>query len=82
MDVESLISMVEQKVKRMTGCKTKEADVHMVDNALERPRGVAPTYAPPATRPYQQQNQFAQAPNRAFNQRGKPKLLRPFRREN
>ena len=59
MDAESLSSMVEQQVKRMTSCKTKEADVHMVDNASESPRGVAPTYAFLATRAYQQQNQFA-----------------------
>ena len=57
MDAESLNSMVEQQIKRMTHYKTKEADVHMVDNALERPRGVASTYATPAARPYQQQNQ-------------------------
>ena len=36
MDAESLSSMVEQQVKRMTSRKTKEADMHMVDNALER----------------------------------------------
>ena len=66
----------------MIGYKTKEADVHMVDNALERPKGVASTYATPATRPYQQHNQSVQAPNRAFNQRGKPDPPRPFRREN
>ena len=33
MDTESLSSMVEQQVKKMTGCKTKEADVHKVDSA-------------------------------------------------
>ena len=82
MDAESLSSMVEQQVKRMTGRKAKEANVHMGDNASERPKGVAFTYAPPATRPYQQQNQFAQALNRAFNQRGRPDLPRPPRREN
>ena len=38
MDAKSLSSMVEQQVKRMTGCKTKEAGVYMVDNASERPR--------------------------------------------
>ena len=54
MDAESLSSMVEQQVKRMTGRTTKEADVHMVDNASKRPRG-APAYAAPTTRPYQQQ---------------------------
>ena len=45
MDAESLSSMVEQQVKRMTGHKIKEADVHMVDNASERPKGVAAAYA-------------------------------------
>ena len=53
MDAESLSSMVERQVKRMTGCKTKEADVHMVDNVSERPRGVILAYATPTTRPYQ-----------------------------
>ena len=48
MDAESLSSMIEQQVKRMTGHKTKEADVYMVDNASERPKGVAPAYATPA----------------------------------
>jgi len=52
MDPESLISMIEQQVKRMIGHKTKEADVYMVDNASERPKGVAPTYAAPDARPY------------------------------
>ena len=51
-DAESLSSMVEKQVKRMTGCKTKEADDHMVDNASERPEGVASTYATPTARPY------------------------------
>ena len=46
----------------MTSHKTKEADVHMVNNASERPTGVAPAYATPSTRPYQQHNQFTQAP--------------------
>ena len=81
MDVESLSSMVEQQVKRITGRKTKEADVHMVDNASERPRGVASTYAPPAAKPYQQQNQSAQVPNRAFNWRRRSDPPRPFRKE-
>ena len=53
MDAKSLSSMVKQQVKRMTSRKTKEADVHMVDNASERPRGVAPAYVAPAARPYQ-----------------------------
>ena len=51
MNAESLSSMVKQQVKKMIGCKTKEANVHMVNNALERPRGVASSYATPTTRP-------------------------------
>ena len=54
MDAKSLCSMVEQQVKKLIGRKTKEADMHMVDNALERPRGVTPTYTTPTARPYQQ----------------------------
>ena len=55
MDAESLNSVVKQQVKKMIGRKIKEADVHMVDNASERPRGVTSAYATLATRPYQQQ---------------------------
>ena len=66
----------------MTGRKTKEADVHMVDNALERPRCVTSAYITLATRPYQQQAQSTQAPNQAFNQRGRPDSPPPFKREN
>ena len=51
----------------MTGRKTKEADVHMVNNASKKPKGVAFAYAPLTARPYQQQNQSAQTPNKAFN---------------
>ena len=57
MDTESLSSMIEQQVKKMIGHKTKEADVHMVSNASERPSSVAFAYATPAVRPYQQQAQ-------------------------
>ena len=39
-DPEALISMIEQQVKKATGHKGKEADVHMVDKALEKPRGI------------------------------------------
>ena len=53
MDAKLLSSMVEQ-VKRMIGRKTKEVDVHMVDNASEWPRSVALAYATPVVRPYQQ----------------------------
>ena len=66
-DPKSLSSMVEQQVKKMTSRKTKEADVHMVDNASERPRGITSAYETPAARPYQQQVQSTQAPNWAFN---------------
>ena len=54
MDPESLSSMVKQQVKKMIGRKTKEADVHMIDNALEKPRGITFAYANPTARPYQQ----------------------------
>ena len=53
MDAKSLSSMVEQQVKRLIGHNTKEADVHMVNNASKRPRVVASTHAPSAARPYQ-----------------------------
>ena len=53
MKLESLSFMVVQQVKKMTSRKTKEANVHMVNNASERPRGITATYATPATRPYQ-----------------------------
>ena len=36
----------------MTARKTKEADVHMVDNASERPRCITTTNATPAARSY------------------------------
>ena len=52
MDAKSISSMVEQQVKRMIGRKTKEADVHMVDNASKRPKGIASAYATLAARPY------------------------------
>ena len=52
MDHESLSSMVEQQVKKRIGHKTKEANVHMVDNASKRLRGITATYATPAARPY------------------------------
>ena len=57
MDLESLSSMVEQQVKKMTIRKTKKVDVHMNENASERPSNVAFAYATPAVRPYQQQAQ-------------------------
>ena len=65
----------------MTGRNTKEADVHVVDNASKRPRGITFAYATLATRPYLQQVQSTQAPNRAFNQIGRLDPPRPFRRE-
>ena len=82
MGPESLSFMVEQQVKKLTGRKTKETDVHMVNNAPERPSGTTSAYAAVATRPYQQQVNPTQVPNRAFNQRGRPDSPRPFMREN
>ena len=55
MDAESFSSMVEQQVKKITSCKGKKADVHMVDNASKKPRGVTSAHTTPVTRPYQQQ---------------------------
>ena len=66
MDAESLSSMVEQQVKKMTGRRTKEADVHMVDIASKSSKGVAFAYATLTARPYQQQAQSTQAPNCAL----------------
>ena len=63
----------------MTGCKTKDADIHMVDNAS--PKGITSAYANLVARPYQQQAQSTQAPKRAFNQRGRPDPPHPLRRE-
>ena len=82
MDPEFLSSMVEQQVKKMIGRKTKEADAHMIDNASERPRDITSAYATLAARPYQQQVQFTQAPNQAFNQKGRTDPPHPLRREN
>ena len=48
---------------QMISRKTKEANVHMIDNASERPKGITVAYATPAARPYQQHAQFTQAPN-------------------
>ena len=43
-DPVALSSMIEQQVKKVTGHKGKDADIHMVNKVLERPRGI--------TRPY------------------------------
>ncbi|KAL0014013.1 hypothetical protein SO802_001082 [Lithocarpus litseifolius] len=63
MDSKSLSSMVEQQVKKMTSRRTKEADMHMIDNTSERPRGITSAYANPAARTYQQQFDNAATPN-------------------
>ena len=65
-------SMIEQQVKKATGNKGKEADVHVIDIAPVRPRGVTSAYIAPNAWPYQQQVQPTQAPYQAFNQRVKP----------
>ena len=51
----------------MIGRKAKEADIHIIDNASERPKGITFAYATPSARPYQQQVHSIQVPNRAFN---------------
>ena len=47
-------------MKKETGCKGKEADVHMIDKKLEGPRGVISAYTASNAQPYQQQVQPAQ----------------------
>ena len=48
-DLEALNSMIEQQVKKATGRKGKEADVHVIDKAPEGPGGVTSAYAAPNT---------------------------------
>ena len=45
-------SMIEQQVKKATGNKGKEADVHVIDIAPVRPRGVTSAYIAPNAWPY------------------------------
>ena len=52
-DLDALNSMIEQQVKKATDLKGKEIDVHMIDKAPKRPRGVTSAYIAPTTRPYQ-----------------------------
>ena len=51
-DLEALNSIIEQQVKKATGRKGKEADVHIIVRALEMPRGSTSTYAAPIAQPY------------------------------
>jgi len=53
-----LNSMIEQQVKKATECKGKEADVHVIDQTPEGPRGVISTYTTPNAQPYS--NKFCQ----------------------
>ncbi|KAL0011092.1 hypothetical protein SO802_006200 [Lithocarpus litseifolius] len=50
---EALNPMIEQQVKKATGRKGKEVDVHMNDKTLARLRGVTSAYIAPTTQPYQ-----------------------------
>ena len=52
-DPEALNSMIEQQVKKATGRKGNEADVHMISRAPESLRGSTSTYATTITQPYQ-----------------------------
>ena len=45
-------SMIEQQVKKATGNKGKEADVHVIDIAPVRPRSVTSAYIAPNAWPY------------------------------
>ena len=47
-------ALIEQWVKKVIGRKGKEADVHVIDKAPERPRGVTSAYTTPNGQPYQQ----------------------------
>ena len=70
-DPKALNYMIEQQVKKATSHKGKEADVHIIDKTLERPRGATSAYTAPTARPYHQQVKPTQAPPQAFNQRGR-----------
>ena len=50
-NLKALNSMIEQQVKKATGCKGKEADVHVIDKTLERLRGIVSTYIAPNAQP-------------------------------
>ncbi|KAK9997943.1 hypothetical protein SO802_017546 [Lithocarpus litseifolius] len=52
-DFEALNSMIEQKLKKVTGRKGKVADVHMISRAPKRPRGSTSAYATPIALPFQ-----------------------------
>ena len=51
-DPKALNSMIEKHVKKETGHKGKEADVHMIDKMLKWLRGVTSTYTTPNVQPY------------------------------
>ena len=51
-DLKAMNSMIEQQVKKATGNKGKEADVHVIDIAPVRPRGVTSAYIAPNAWPY------------------------------
>ena len=54
---KALNSMIEQQVKKATGHKGKEADVHVIDKTLEGLRGIVYAYIALNARPYLQQVQ-------------------------
>ena len=66
-DLEALNSMIEQQMKKVTGCKGKETDVLMIDKMLEGLGGVTSTYTASNARTYQQQVPLAQALYQTFN---------------
>ena len=51
-DPKALNSMIEKHLKKETGHKGKEADVHMIDKMLKWLRGVTSTYTTPNVQPY------------------------------
>jgi len=51
-DTKALNSMIEQQVKKATGRKGKEANVHMIEKKPEGPKGVISAYTTPNAQPY------------------------------
>ena len=57
-------------MKKATGRKGKEVDVHVIGKMPKGPRGVISAYIAPNARPCEQQAQLTQEPYGAFNPRG------------
>ena len=53
-DPDALHFMIEQQVKKATGRKGKEVDVHMIARTPKRPKGSTSIYVTPIVQPYLQ----------------------------